>query len=234
VVAVVTREGLYRGAAFVCDVFEGVVNVGSVDGLDRPGDFLDAFAIRPERDVVQDRHDLALGLLAGALALGGHDCPEIRRRLDATLGPRFVPAPFGGLIAVEDMPSLDPAEAARTADLILDSCPDWRDDSPLTREIAEEILLREGGPPDPARDAGAYRYLFEHRLAGRLELDRRMLSWMASFWAATNAPELALACASLARDLVDPSLAVPGHPFIVALATRSLRAAQDTRTRSLP
>jgi hypothetical protein len=229
VVAVVSGHGPYQGAAFVCDVLDGVVDVASAKGLDRPGDFLDAFATRPERDVAQDRHPLALGLLAGALALGGHDRPEVRRRLDATLGPRFAPSPFPGLLAVEDSPALDPAEASRAAESILDSCPDWLDDSPLTREIAEEILLRAGGPPDPVRDAGAYRYLFEHRLASRLELDRRMLAWMASFWAATDAPDLALASAALARDLADPSHAVPGHPFIVALATSSLRAAQDAR-----
>jgi hypothetical protein len=229
VVAVVAGEGPYRGSAFVCDVLDGVVDVVGAEGLDRPGDFLDAFATRPERDVVEDRHDLALGLLAGALALGGHDRPEVRRRLDATLGPHFAPAPFAGLIAVENLPALDPAESSRAAESILDSCPDWLDDSALTREIAEEILLREGGPPDPVRDAGAYRYLFEHRLSARLELDRRMLAWMASFWAATDAPDLALSCLALARDLADPSHAVPAHPFIVALATRSLRAAQGTR-----
>lgn len=224
VVAVVSAEG--RGAAFVCDVLEGVVDVVGAEGLERPADFLAPFATDPARDVVEDRHDLALGLLAGALALGGHDRPEVRRHVDAVLGPGFVPAPFTGLVVAADLPALDHDEAARAAASILDSCPGWLDDSPLTREIAEEILLRAGGAPDPARDAGAYRYLFEHRLAARLELDRRMLAWMASFWAATDAPALARSCLALARDLADPSHAVPSHPFIVALATRSLRAAQ--------
>ena len=55
--------------------------------------------------------------------------------------------------------------------------------SPLTFELAEEIWLREGRTAaDPDRDAGAYRFLFEHRLIHCLELYQRMLLWMAWLW----------------------------------------------------
>ncbi len=110
---------------------------------------------------------------------------------------------------------------------MLDSCPTWLDDSGLTYEIAEEIALREiDRSPDPKRDAGAYRYLFEHGLQGQLELFRRMLLWMASFWQATGDHDLGRSALALAGQLSDAQHAVPGHPFTVALTTRSLLAAQ--------
>ena len=90
-----------------------------------------------------------------------------------------MPAGFPG----SDPDALTPAETAGRALAVLDACPDWLDDSALTYELAEEILLREGdAAPDPRRDAGAYRFLFEHRLNGRLETYRRMLLWMSGFW----------------------------------------------------
>jgi hypothetical protein len=115
----------------------------------------------------------------------------------------------------------------RRAELVLDACPNWLDESDLTIEIAREITLREGDrEPDPQRDAGAYRYLFEHRLLGQLELYRRMLYWMASFWQAAGAEELGQSALALAAQLSDAEYAVPGHPFTVALTTRSLKLAQ--------
>jgi len=96
----------------------------------------------------------------------------------------------------------------------------------LTHDLAEEILLRDRErPPDPRRDAGAYRYLFEHQIRGQLELYRRMLYWMASFWQATGDHELGRSALALATQLSDEQHAVPGHPFTVALTTRSLAAA---------
>ena len=93
--------------------------------------------------------------------------------------------------------------------------------------MAEEILLREGdSPPEPRRDAGAYRYLFEHHLRGQLELYRRMLLWMASFWQAAGDPERGRSALALAVQLADEQHAVAGHPFTVALTSRSLAAAQ--------
>ena len=74
---------------------------------------------------------------------------------------------------------------------VLDACPSWLDSSPLTFELAEEIWLREGrAAADPDRDAGAYRFLFEHRLIHCLELYRRMLLWMAWLWKFSGEVEL--------------------------------------------
>src|SRR5262249_55308683 len=110
---------------------------------------------------------------------------------------------------------------------LLDACPSWLDRSSLTFELAEEICLREGRPvADPDRDAGAYRFLFEHRLVERLELYRRMLLWMAWVWKFTGSAELSRSALALAGQLSDEQYAVPSHPFAVELTTRSLRAAQ--------
>ena len=111
--------------------------------------------------------------------------------------------------------------------MVLDACPSWLDRSALTFELAEEIALREGrSTPDPVRDAGAYRYLFEHSLSRRLELYARMLLWMAWVWHASGQSELARSAFALAAQLADEQYAVPSHPFTMALATRSLQAAQ--------
>jgi hypothetical protein len=97
----------------------------------------------------------------------------------------------------------------------------------LTCELAREIFLREGRvAADPDRDAGAYRYLFEHRLIHRLELYRRMLWWMAWFWWYSAEVGLADSAQALALQLSDEQYAVPAHPFTTALTTRSLEAAQ--------
>src|SRR5262249_49032801 len=117
-------------------------------------------------------------------------------------------------------------ELARSADRILDACPTWLDRSALTVELAEEIALREGfRSPDPIRDAGAYRYLFEHLLIRRLDLYSRMLLWMGWLWHSSR-PDLSRPAFVLATQLSDEQYAVPAPPFTVALTTRSLRAAQ--------
>ncbi len=117
---------------------------------------------------------------------------------------------------------------------MLDACPSWIDASHLTYELAEEIALREGDTtPDPRRDAGAYRYLFEHRLQGQLEWYRRMLFWMATFWHAACDDDLGRSALALAVQLSDAQHVVPGHPFTVALTTRSLVAAQHDLRRGI-
>ncbi len=111
---------------------------------------------------------------------------------------------------------------------MLDACPTWLERSALTFELAEEITLREGSfAPDPIRDAGAYRFLFEHLLVHRLEMYRRMLLWMAWVWQGSGRPELSRSAFALACQLSDEQYEVPSHPFTVALSTRSLQAAQD-------
>ena len=80
-------------------------------------------------------------------------------------GRSFKPRPFPATIAGIDPSSISAAEMATRVRTLLERCPSWLDLSPLTFELAEEIRLREGSPsPDPARDAGVYRFLFERRL----------------------------------------------------------------------
>lgn len=222
-------RGEWIVASFACDVWGGVVEVqGRVD--DNPGpasNLFDEFAIRRDRPVVEDASDLALGLLAGSLLVSGPGTnPALRYWIERTAGPDFRARAFAGPDLDPDRFEGGPARAARWSEAILDTLPDWVDRSDLTLEMAREISLRSGGaPPDPRRDAGAYRYLFEHRLQARLEHYARMLLWMASFWSASGEPDLASSALTLAWQLSDPQHAVPGHPFTLALATRSLRAA---------
>jgi hypothetical protein len=113
------------------------------------------------------------------------------------------------------------------AGLVLDACPNWLDDSPLTIELAEEIFLREGRiTACPRLDAGAFRFLFEHRLIHRLELYRRLLLWMAWFWTCGGEQELASSARLVGAQLADEQFAVPSHPFATLLTARSLEAIQ--------
>jgi hypothetical protein len=151
----------------------------------------------------------------------------LRYWLERTLGPEVRPRAFPIPFPDWDPKTMAAEEIARRTGLVLEACPTWSDGSDLTHEIALELLLREGdSPPDPHRDAGAYRYLFEHQLRGQLELYRRMLLWMASFWQASGDVERGQAALALAVQLSDEQHAVPGHPFTVALTTRSLTTAQ--------
>jgi hypothetical protein len=221
-------------ATFLCDVWRGIVEVsGQDDDIDdNPSlhnTIFEEFEATAERDFVLDATGLAEGLLAGSLLLCGPDTnPVLRYWLERTVGPEFRPRPFGGLVQDEELASHALEAMNESVGLILDACPDWVDASDLTYEIAEEVALRSGEkPPNPKRDSGAYRYLFEHRLVGRLEHYRRMLLWMASFWQSSGDPSLARSSLALAWQLSDPQHAVPGHPFTVALTTRSLVAAQQ-------
>jgi len=58
-----------------------------------------------------------------------------------------------------------------------------------------------------------------------------MLLWMGWVWHASGRLELARSAFALAGQLSDDQYAVPSHPFTVALATRSLRAAQESLRR---
>ena len=151
--------------------------------------------------------------------------------LEATLGPGFRPRPFPGLGRRCRDRDEEPDLQARVREL-LDACPSWLDGSPLTFELAEEIYLREGGSrPRPERDAGAFRFLFEHRIIHRLELYRRMLLWMAWFWtraaASWSSPRRR---GSWRSQLADEQYAVPSHPF----ATVLIGAQPARRHRSRP
>ncbi|WP_169977947.1 hypothetical protein [Tautonia rosea] len=226
------------GVAFACDVIGGVREVvGRIATIADPEpaeSLLADLRARPDCDVVEGHHELALGLLAGALLLCGPETtPALRYWLERTIGPEVRPRPFAGLPIAEDDPIVDvpppPFEEMpdRVAE-VFNACPGWIDTSALTFELAEELLLRwDGAPPDPDRDAGAYRFLFEHRLREQLELYRRMLFWMAWFWRSAGATELARSALTLADQLSDPQHVVPAHPFTTALTSRSLAAAQQ-------
>jgi hypothetical protein len=224
------RGGGVSSAAFLCDVRRGIRDVLGVDEVDQEAEaaLFDQFAELSSWQCVEDAPELTLGLLAGSLMLSGRDTPAaVRSRLDATLGAGFHTGAF--LAAKPEWASapIDPAVLAERSWSVLEECPGWVDRSPLTFELAEEISLRERrAAADPARDSGAYRYLFERRLIHRLELYRRMLLWMAFFWDAAEEDELSLSAGILAGQLADEQYAVPSHPFAVALTTRSLHEAQ--------
>ncbi len=222
-------RGRWVVATFVCDVWRGVIDVfGQVDDdPSLPSMVFEEFEAQVDRDFVRDSPKLAEGLLAGSLMLCGPETnPALRYWVERTVGPSFIARPFGGLVLDEQLASHALEGLSEPIRQILDACPDWVDRSDLTYDLAEEIALRSAGqPPDPKRDSGAYRYLFEHRLHARLEHYRRMLLWMASFWEASGDSGLARSSLTLAWQLADPQNAVPSHPFTVDLSTRSLIAA---------
>jgi hypothetical protein len=224
-------ENERRTAVFLCDVLEGIVAVvGQIEqeGPEAGGLLND---VRAGADGLGVLHspELGLGLLAGNLAITAPEqtrqaCEWLDQTVGDTLQPWILPAPS----PEPSLPPPGPAELLARAGEVLDACPDWLDRSPLTLELAEEIWLREGRTAaDPTRDAGAFRYLFQHRLIHRLELYRRMLLWMAWFWRTGDDPELARGAAILAGQLSDEQHAVPANPFAVVLMARSLDEAGE-------
>jgi hypothetical protein len=218
-----------RTAAFRCDVRLGILDVVGEVEPEHPysGGLIDEWIERADGDYVPDVPELAVRLLGGCLGLNGPAAPAgVRAWVEGVVGPGGLPP---GLPAIAPGPedAVPVEEMPARAEMVLDACPSWLDRSALTFELAEEIALREGrSTPDPVRDAGAYRYLFEHSLSRRLELYARMLLWMAWVWHASGQSELARSAFALAAQLADEQYAVPSHPFTMALATRSLQAAQ--------
>ncbi len=230
IVVSVNQKDQRRTAAFLCDVRLGICDVvGEVEPESpRAGSLIEALDKQPEGDCARDIPELALGLLAGSLMLCKPAVPPpVRDWLLGTLGPGFQPAGLPATIHGLDPSSLSQAEMPARAAAVLDACPSWLDSSPLTFELAEEIWLRERRTTaDPDRDAGAYRFLFEHRLIHCLELYQRMLLWMAWLWKFLDELELSRSALALGCQLSDEQYAVPSHPFTVELTTRSLKAAQ--------
>ncbi|MCA1685607.1 MAG: hypothetical protein LC745_06395, partial [Planctomycetia bacterium] len=231
-----SRDGRRATAAFLCDVSSGVIGlVGEIEPESPRADAaFEEITGGIVGDAVEGATGLAKGLLAGSLLLSGPATPPSWRFwVEATAGHLW-PQPFR-----TEFPGLapeprTPAETAERSMALLAACPDWLDASPLTYEMAEEILLREGdSPPDPKRDSGAYRFLFEHRVQGQLETYRRMLLWTAWFQKSSGREDLARTALELAEQLSDAQNVVPGHPFTVALTTRSLAAAQDGLRRGI-
>ena len=203
IVISVSQMAQRRTAAFLCDVQRGIRDViGEVEPESpRAGSLLDEVNRQAGADCARDVPELALGLAGGkldAVRAGGSPVGARLARWDARAR---VPA---GRVPDDDPrsgPIVDSRRgvARRESALVLDACPSWLDASPLTFELAEEIWLREGRPAaDPDRDAGAYRFLFEHRLIHRLELYRRMLLWMAWLWKCSGQMELSTSALALA------------------------------------
>ena len=231
-IALASIRGQTRATAvFVCDIIDGVKEVHGdlTNDTAAAGAAIEAILEGLTDDVIEDTHPLALALLSGCLTMSGPKTPPaLRFWVESTVGPDLGAVPFRA-----DFPGWDPSELSfeempARAKEVLDRRPDWLDTSTLTYQLAEEICLRDGdSAPDPRRDAGAYRYLFEHRLADQLELYRRMLLWMAWFWRASGEEVLGRSALALASQLSDAQHVVPGHPFTVALTTRSLTVARE-------
>jgi hypothetical protein len=228
-IVLASREGeRWAGAAFLCHVLRGVIDVVGQDGLGDSG-LDEGFAALNEQtrsDVLEGMPELALRLLAGSLSLCGPETtPALRYWIERTAGPSFRADPKLRLFGDWDPSSLPFHEMPARARAVLAACPLWPDSSDLTTDLAREISLREGGgAPDPKRDSGAYRYLFEHRLAPRTELYQRMLFWMAAFWGGAGERELGQTSLALAWQLADAQHSVPSHPFFVEFTTMSLEA----------
>ncbi len=223
------RDGeRWTGAAFLCHALAGVVDATGQGGIGDSG-LDEAFAALHERtdiDTIEGADELARRLLAGSLSLSGPaTSPALRYWVERVAGREFRPEPG---LALGDW---DPFEirldemSARAREVLL-ACRHWADSSELCTDLAREVSLRGSGPPDPKRDSGAYRYLFEHRLGGRTELYQRMLLWMAAFWRASGQDDLGRSALALAWQLTDPQHAVPSHPFFVTLTTMSFEAAR--------
>jgi hypothetical protein len=230
IVVSIRQSDQRRTAAFWCDVQQGILDVlGDVEpDIPSAGRLLDEWVDQTGGDCASDVPWLAVRLLGGSLLLCGSAVPgPVRDWLDGTLGPTFQPSGFPGFVPGLEEVAIPAQELAARAHDVLNACPSWLDRSALTFELAEEITLREGlAAPDPDRDSGAYRFLFEHLLIHRLELYRRMLFWMAWVWQGSGRTELARSAFALACQLSDEQYEVPSHPFTVALSTRSLEAAQ--------
>lgn len=219
-----TFRDLQRIAIFECDVHVGIARV---QGAETDEDQFDLLAKSVERSVVIDHPELTLALLAGVHGINpGNASSEFTEWTTRLLGRPLDPRPFPGAMHGFDPSTVPhlwiPAMSAK----VLAAMPGWVDRSPLTTELAAELKARNGDAGvNQSRDAGAFRYLFEHRLVHRLETYRRMLFWMAAFWQALKEIELAKAALALAYQLSDPQHAVAANAFVVELTRRSLLAA---------
>ncbi len=226
VVLVAEERGRVVIGWFGCDVLNGVVEVWGRDEDGVPSETELRSSLGPSE--VLNNPAAALAFLSGSLLLCGPGSPpSLRYWIERTAGAGFQARPLAADFGECD-PSGQTAEAmSHSADEVLNACPTWIDRSELTRELAQAIELREGSSPaDPRRDSGAYRFLFEHRLEGRLDRYRRMLLWMAAFWRAAGAKSLEFSAFVLGWQLSEPQYAVPGQPFLRALTTRSLETAR--------
>jgi hypothetical protein len=225
-----TRSGERATAAFLCDLRRGIADASGQleEETDQAGQLIDEIREQAGADSALAPPELALGLLAACIGLNSPPLsPTLLKWLGLTLGSQFECRPFPVPRTESAVAPLDSSDVRLRADAVLDACPTWFDNSPLTFELAEEIFLREGRvASDPERDSGAFRFLFEHGLIHQIELYRRMLLWMAWFWTCSGQADLAESAAILAWQLADEQFAVPSHPFATGLMARSLDEAQ--------
>jgi hypothetical protein len=213
-------------ARFECDVREGIVAASFASGLarDQATDRAEEVAGTLGPEAARDCPISAKLFLAGSAWLSEASLAEgAKAGLRATLGEMFEPRPIfadPGAIMNGPTTAADPFDDARA---ILSRRPEWHDRSPLARDLAVEIRLRgESALPDPGRDPGPFRVLFEGRILGRIELYRRMLLWSAMVWQEAGEPPLSQAAMRIVAALGDPQNAVPGTPFLEELMIRSL------------
>jgi hypothetical protein len=231
IVLSINQRAQRRTAAFLCDVRRGICEVVGEVEPESPsaGSLLEDVDRQSGANGARDVPELAVGLLAGCLMLCRRLSPAVRDWIDGTLGREFQGVAFPGTFSGADATSIPWLDMPARVHALFESCPSWLDSSSLTFDLAEEISLREdrsASLPDPERDAGLYRFLFEHRIIHRLELYRRMLLWMAWVWRASGRLELSRTALALVAQLSDEQCAVPSHSFAVELITRSLRGAQ--------
>ena len=226
-IVLAARDGdRWAGAAFLCHGLHGIVDVIGQDGTGQRGldEAFEALNEQSKYQTLENAPDLAVRLLAGSLSIcGPASSPALRYWIERTAGPGFQAHAGTGLFGDWHPDSIPLDSIRQRAKDVVRACPEWADTSEIATDLALEISLRETGePPDPKRDSGAYRYLFEHRFAGRIELYQRMLLWMAAFWRASGSEDLGQSALALAWQLSDAQHAVPSHPFFVELTTMSL------------
>jgi hypothetical protein len=230
VILAAEHQGEWPVAIFTADVFQGVIDVLGVvaDSEEAMEEMREALsADHRSREWLADAPELALGMLSGSLMLCGPETPpSLRYWLERTLGVNLAGRPLLAPMAEEGFGEWTAEQALDDVRAILDAAPGWVDRFKLFDEFAKELLFRNEQIPDPVRDSGAYRFLFENRLLDRMELDRRILMGMSLFWRAGGENKLSTAASKLAEQLADEQFVVPGHPFVVEFTTRSLLAAQ--------
>ncbi len=230
-VVVVSRTGTsWTAAAFSIQVDEGLREVfgHQAESSGAAELFVQDVLDRLDRDAVECPPDLALGLLAGSLGLSegrGQTPLTLPYWLERTVGPDFQSG-FLPIPALESDPTAAAPEVIREAgETILLACPGWVDRSALAEDLGRNVAERAGAIAEI--DPSAVRFLVERELMRRIETIRRMLLWMAAYWTASGEEEPSRAGVLIAGHLGDDQHVVPGHPFLVALARRSLWAAAE-------
>ena len=231
-VVVVSRMGTsWTAAAFSIQVEEGLREVFGHQA-ESPGAadlFVQDVLDRLDRDAVECPPDLALGLargVPGTLGRAGADSVDASLLAGEDRWAGLSAAGSCPIPALESDPSAVAPEMIREAgETILSACPGWVDRSALAEDLGRNVAERAGaiGEIDP----GAVRFLVERELMRRIETIRRMLLWMAAYWTASGEEEPSRAGVLIAGHLGDDQHVVPGHPFLVALARRSLWAAAE-------